>query len=138
MCQLTEKQHRTLETIAHFITHRGASPTFAELRTRLGISSNQSLIDRLDSLSRRGLVTRDPKRHRSIVLGPKAKEYFRSFETNIASAAVLLTHGQLASAFDSNSTGANHVSASISGDFAGNSATSTLAVGSNKSNQTYG
>jgi hypothetical protein len=76
MITLSEKQRQTLEAIVGYIGERGMAPTFAELRSILEIDSNQTLIDRLDSLSRKGLVTRTARQHRSISLGPKAGEYF--------------------------------------------------------------
>src|SRR3989344_8409549 len=85
MHQITQKQQHALETIAQFINQRGISPTFTELRMKLGINSNQSLIDRLTSLERKELLIRNPRQHRSISLGPKATEYFRSLEGYITS-----------------------------------------------------
>ena len=79
MIQLSEKQRQTLEVIAQFIGQEGGrAPTFAELRAALNISSNQTLIDRLDSLAKKELVVRNPKQHRSISFGPKAMEFFAS------------------------------------------------------------
>jgi SOS-response transcriptional repressor LexA len=100
MNQLTEKQQYTLETIAQFIGQRGISPTFAELRTKLGISSNQSLIDRIVLLEQKELVVRNPKQHRSISLGPKATEYFRSLRDYTPSPMPSVTYSQLPGTFD--------------------------------------
>ena len=73
--QLTDKQYETLKAIADFTKKFSMPPSFAELRVILGISSNQSLLDRLNLLSEKGLVTRDAKRHRSILLSSKGTVY---------------------------------------------------------------
>ncbi len=75
MVQLTDKQHETLKAIADFTKKYGMPPSFAELRVILGISSNQSLLDRLNLLDEKGLVTRDTKRHRSILISAKGTAY---------------------------------------------------------------
>jgi len=124
MDQLTEKQQYTLETIAQFIGQRRVSPTFTELRMRLGISSNQSLIDRLVSLERKGLLVRNPKQYRSISLGPNATEYFRSLEGYITSPIPLATHSQLLGTFNNNFAG--NVELANSGGLMGNTITSGL------------
>ncbi len=61
--------------IAEFIAENRTAPTFAELRAKLGISSNQTLLDRLDALVRKGFLTKTEGKHRSILLGPRAAEY---------------------------------------------------------------
>ena len=86
--------------IAQFIGQRGISPTFSELRTKLGISSNQSLIDRIVPLERKGLVVRSPKQHRSIFLGPRATEYFRSLGGYITSPVSSIGFSQTSGTFD--------------------------------------
>ena len=75
MEKLTEKQRQTLDVIAEFISENHIAPTFAELRSKLGISSNQTLIDRLDALIRKEFLTKTEGRHRSIILSSKAGEY---------------------------------------------------------------
>jgi len=118
MHQVTQIQQHTLETIAQFISQRGVAPTFTELRTKLGINSNQSLIDRLTSLERKQLLVRNPGQHRSMSLGPKANEYFRSLKDYITSpvqsAIYYQSHGTFSNDF------AGTVGLANSGDFAGN------------------
>lgn len=126
MNQLTEKQQYTLETIASFINQRGVSPTFSELRTKLGISSNQSLIDRISSLERKDLLVRNPKQYRSISLGPKAMEYFRSLKDYITSPTPPVTYNQLLGTFNNNY--ASTVELASSGGLMGNTITSGLSI----------
>jgi SOS-response transcriptional repressor LexA len=78
MDKLTGKQQQTLMVIARLTTQRGTPPTFVELREELGIKSNQSLIDRILLLERKELLARSPGQRRSIILKPKAAEYFHS------------------------------------------------------------
>jgi SOS-response transcriptional repressor LexA len=75
MKQPTEKQRQTLDVIAEFIAENNTAPTFAELRSKLGIRSNQTLIDRLDALIRKGFLTKVEGKHRSIILSRQAGEY---------------------------------------------------------------
>ena len=125
MYQITQKQQHTLETIAQFISQRGMSPTFTELRTKLGIRSNQSLIDRLTSLERKELLVRNPKQHRSISLGPKATEYFRSLEDYIASPMASAIYNQSPGTFN-NFAGTGGFANSR--DLAGNTTASVLPI----------
>jgi len=75
MVRLTQKQDWALRAIEEYIRENNMPPTFAELRLKLNLKSNQSLINFLKSLSKKDLIIRNPKRHRSILLGPKASEY---------------------------------------------------------------
>lgn len=75
MKKLTEKQRQTLDVIAEFIAENHIAPTFVELRSRLGIKSNQTLIDRLDALIHKGFLTKAEGKHRSIALGSRAGEH---------------------------------------------------------------
>jgi len=71
---LTHIQSGTLVAIRRYMrTHRGLSPTFAELRKELAISANQTLIDRLVALEKKGWITRGHRIHRSIQLTPEAR-----------------------------------------------------------------
>jgi SOS-response transcriptional repressor LexA len=124
MHQITQKQQHTLETIAQFINQRGISPTFTELRMKLGINSNQSLIDRLTSLERKELLIRNPRQHRSISLGPKATEYFRSLEGYITSPTSSAIYDQSPGAFNKIYSGTGGFANNR--DFAGN--TTSLAI----------
>jgi len=51
----------------------GFSPTFFELRQKLGVSSNQTIKDLFDALVRKKYIVREPNKARAIILMPKAK-----------------------------------------------------------------
>lgn len=71
MKQITKRQREAL-TIIHDGIKRGLPPTFAELRERLNVNSNQTVRDLLDALARKGYLTRKANRARAIMLREKA------------------------------------------------------------------
>lgn len=73
---LTPRQEEVLRFIDEG-ANNGLPPTFAELRDRLGVSSNQGITELLESLSRKGFLDRRPKRARAILPTAKAKELLR-------------------------------------------------------------
>ena len=128
MNQLTEKQQQTLAVIDRLTRQRGISPTFAELRGELGIHSNQTLIDRILPLERRGLLIRNPKHHRSISLSAKAEEYVSplgDYQTAPTSSAV---YGRAAWTVIDNNTA---VGFGNSGSFGGGITSSGVSFGKN-------
>ncbi len=66
--QLTEKQRETLDFIQKFLTTHGKSPTIAELRKGLGVSSLRTAAERIDMLEKKGFLFRTPLKHRNISL----------------------------------------------------------------------
>ena len=75
--KLTVKQQFTLDFIANYWSTNGYSPSIAEIRNGLGlaVSSNNTVIFRLNSLSKCGLITRSKKVARSIRLTDLGKSH---------------------------------------------------------------
>lgn len=56
---VTERQKHLLNAIYEHIVDAGYPPTFEEMREALNVSSNQSILDLLEKLQRRGFVKRE-------------------------------------------------------------------------------
>lgn len=56
---ITKRQKELLAIIYEYIRDIGYPPTFEEMRERLNVSSNQSVMDLLEKLKRAGLITRN-------------------------------------------------------------------------------
>lgn len=67
---ITERQKELLSTIYSYIKNTGYPPTFEEMRGNLGVSSNQSVLDLLEKLSRAKLIKRTESAARSISIMP--------------------------------------------------------------------
>lgn len=63
---LTEAQEEIFTLIKQHIAKTGESPTIVELQKQLGLNSIRSVTQRLESLERKGFITRDRFQHRSI------------------------------------------------------------------------
>lgn len=70
MINITEKQKRALELIYNAINTSGYPPSFADLREELGVSSNQSVLNFLKSLERKGFIKREEGQARGIKILP--------------------------------------------------------------------
>ncbi len=57
--QVTPRQKQLLEVIYRYIKDIGYSPTFEEMRENLNVSSNQSIIDLLEKLKKKGFIKRE-------------------------------------------------------------------------------
>lgn len=94
--RLTEKQQLTLNFIAKYWGNHGYSPSIAEIRDGLGlaVNSNNTVIFRLDSLEKFGLITRNRKTARSIKLTELGKSsVIKLSETKIIANATRIGHG---------------------------------------------
>lgn len=56
---LTKRQKEFLRAIYSSLKNEGYPPTFEELRQQFDISSNQAIIDHLNALEKKGVITRD-------------------------------------------------------------------------------
>lgn len=74
MKQITKRQKELLWIIHEYIKNTGYSPTFEEMREKLGVSSNQSIIDLLEKLNKKKLVRRDESTARSLTILPLGYE----------------------------------------------------------------
>lgn len=75
---LTKAQEQTLDIIKRYITTYGQSPTIAELQKELALRSIRSVTQRLESLEKKGFITRDRFQHRSIRLAKTVSAYVPS------------------------------------------------------------
>lgn len=73
MKEITQRQREVLIGIYN-LTQRKLPPTFAELRERLGVSSNQTVKDFIDTLSRKGYIRQENYKARGIVISEKGFE----------------------------------------------------------------
>lgn len=64
--QLTPVQEQTLSLIKSYIAKHGKSPTVTELQKSLKLRSLRSVVQRLETLEKKGFIRRDRFQHRSI------------------------------------------------------------------------
>lgn len=70
---LTERQREVLELIASEIERNGYPPTIRELGARLGIRSTNGVTDHIKALEKKGFISREDKKSRSLRLNkPKS------------------------------------------------------------------
>lgn len=67
---VTTRQKELLGVIYEFIKNTGFPPTIAEMRENLGVSSNQSILDLLEKLSKKGFIKRNEGNARNITILP--------------------------------------------------------------------
>ena len=67
---VTKRQKELLQIIYDFIKNTGFPPTFEEMREKLKVSSNQSIIDLLEKLEKGGAIKRNEGSARSININP--------------------------------------------------------------------
>lgn len=65
---LTKRQYECLSFIRLFISAKGYSPSYIEIRTKLGLKSNSGVARLCVSLKERGYITFLPSRSRSIMI----------------------------------------------------------------------
>jgi repressor LexA len=68
--KLTPKQKRVLEFIYTFLETSGFPPSISELKDELRVSSNQSVINFLDTLERKGYIKREKDQARGLTILP--------------------------------------------------------------------
>lgn len=68
LVSLTPAQKETLVFIQEYAKEHGKAPTITELGAQFGLKSLRSVTQRLEALERKGLITRDRFRHRSITV----------------------------------------------------------------------
>ena len=67
---ITTRQKQLLQVIYDFIKNTGFPPTFEEMREKLNVSSNQSVIDLLEKLEQERAIRRNEGSARSININP--------------------------------------------------------------------
>lgn len=65
---ITERQKQLLNIIYKYIRDTGYPPTFEEMRGRLNVSSNQSVVDLLGRLKRAGFIKRNETAARGLTI----------------------------------------------------------------------
>lgn len=68
LVSLTPAQKETLALIESHVEKYGKAPTITEMREALKLRSLRSVAQRIESLERKGLITRDRFKHRSIAI----------------------------------------------------------------------
>jgi repressor LexA len=68
--KITEKQKNALSAIYESIRSSGFPPTFADLREKLNVVSNQAVLNFLESLEKKGFIKREDGQARSIKILP--------------------------------------------------------------------
>lgn len=71
---ITKRQKEMLSILYNYIKDSGYPPTFEEMRERLQVSSNQSVIDLLSKLEQKGLIKRNESQARGIAILPLGYE----------------------------------------------------------------
>lgn len=71
---LTPRQKSLLEIIYEYIKDEGFPPSFQEMRERLGVSSNQSIMDLLEKLKKNGFIAKNESGARSLAILPLGYE----------------------------------------------------------------
>ena len=74
---ITKRQKELLLIIYQYIKDTGYPPTFAEMKDRLGVVSNQSVIDLLVKLEKQGVIKKNESAARSIVILPIGYDILR-------------------------------------------------------------
>ena len=69
--QITKRQKELLAIVYNFIKNTGYPPTFEEMKEKLRVSSNQSILDLLTKLEDGGLIKKQEAAARGIVIKPK-------------------------------------------------------------------
>jgi len=71
---VTKRQKEMLSILYNYIKNTGYPPTFEEMKERLKVSSNQSVIDLLDKLEAKKIIKKEESTARSIVILPLGYE----------------------------------------------------------------
>ena len=72
--EATKRQKELLLAIYNSIKNEGYPPTFEELKEKMGIKSNQAIIDHLTALEKRGLIKKEDGAARGIIIKPLGYE----------------------------------------------------------------
>lgn len=74
---ITKRQKQILQAIYNSLKNEGYPPTFDDLKTKLGISSNQAIIDHLKALEKKKLIKREEGTARGIVILPSGYDQLK-------------------------------------------------------------
>src|SRR3954465_5844254 len=104
---ITKRQRQMYDFIAQFVEGHGYSPSFEEIGEGMGLNSLATVHKHVTNLEKKGLLTRDYNRSRSIDLIPPKGKLKQSMSVNTAMVLPLLGRiaaGQPIEAVQSNET----------------------------------
>lgn len=104
--RVTDKQQAVLDCITAFMAEKGYGPTVREICDMLGLSSPSTVHVHLKSLEKKGMITRDPLKSRSIMLTQKALDAVHAVDGSENGSSSL--DGSADSAFDGGGQDASH------------------------------
>ena len=91
MSDITARQQRILDFIAHTVRDRGYPPTVREIGEAVGLTSSSSVHAQLENLERKGRLHKDPTKPRAMALSePRAASVVVPLVGRIAAGAPLL------------------------------------------------
>jgi repressor LexA len=79
---ITRRQHELYDFLSRFQQEKGYSPSFEEIKEGLGLSSLATVHKHVTNLEKKGLLTRDYNRSRSIDLVPPKGKLKQSMSVN--------------------------------------------------------
>ena len=79
---ITKRQRQVYDYISRFVSEKGYSPSFEEIGEGLGLSSLATVHKHISNLEKKGLLTRDYNRSRSIDLLPPKGRLKQSMAVN--------------------------------------------------------
>jgi repressor LexA len=91
---ITKRQRQVYDYISRFVSEKGYSPSFEEIGQGLGLSSLATVHKHVSNLEKKGLLTRDYNRSRSIDLLPPKGRLKQSMSVNTG--VVLPLRGRIA------------------------------------------
>ena len=81
---ITRRQHELYDFLSRFVAEKGYSPSYEEIKEGLGLSSLATVHKHVTNLEKKGLLTRDYNRSRSIDLLPPKGKLKQSMAVNTA------------------------------------------------------
>ncbi len=81
---ITRRQHELYDFLSRFQQEKGYSPSFEEIKDAMGLSSLATVHKHVTNLEKKGLLTRDYNRSRSIDLVPPRGKMKQSMAVNTA------------------------------------------------------
>ena len=79
---ITRRQHELYDFLSRFVQEKGYSPSFEEIKEGMGLNSLATVHKHVTNLEKKGLLTRDYNRSRSIDLLPPEGKLKQSMSVN--------------------------------------------------------
>ena len=79
---ITRRQHEVYDFLSRFVSEKGYSPSFEEIKEAMGLNSLATVHKHITNLEKKGLLTRDYNRSRSIDLLPPRGKLKQSMAVN--------------------------------------------------------